>query len=272
MHMNKKLNDSLEALKKFASDLGHWPFRSEWDSYAKENGYYLYQTIYYHTEKSWEELRKEFGFQKKITRYTKDDCIAALKEAAEIYGPTIKRREYNEWAKEKDAPTAMQMVSIFGSYTKAKLAAGLIPNQISGKTFSDEEIIKALIDCSYAKGKLFSESEYEEWRAGRKDIPHIETIRKRFGGIPEAKKSLELDTYIGGENVNQLKEGVWKAYFYEFIRNSLSMESYEQWRKKKDAPSLTALRNHAGGFRKALECMLPVFLDELKKGDNNNEY
>lgn len=264
-----KLEKSIEALKQYASMLGYWPSISQWDEYAKEHGYMIFQTMRYHHEKSWEQLRKEFGFPKKQKRYTKEQCVEALRKAAEIYGPTISRKEYERWAREQeDVPSSVQISIVFGSYTQAKIEAGLVPNAVIGKTFSNEDIIQALQNCAKVKGKLFSETEYEEWRKGRKDIPHVETIRRRFGSVVEARKALGLEYYESGKNIFAWKDEDWKAYFFQFINHALSIDQYEKWAKENEAPSISALRRHAGGYRAALRQLLPIYLEELKKGEN----
>src|SRR5690606_18014903 len=133
-----------------------------------------------------------------------------------------------------------------------------------GKTFSNDEIANALKACAKEKGILFSDSEYEKWRAGRKDIPTIETVRKRLGSLVEAKKKLGLKGYIPGANLREYKENEWKSYFYDFIEDALSQDSYKQWAKQNNAPSPSVLHRHAGGHMKALLEILPIYIKEIK--------
>ena len=259
-----RLDASLEALKKYAEKLGFWPSLSEWNTYARENGYYQFQGIHYHTRKSWETLRKEFGFPTKQKKFTKEECIVALQKAAQKYGSALKRKEYNEWRKSNpDTPSAAQLVTVFGSYTKAKIEAGLLPNKIGGKTFSDEEIISALKKCAAEIGEKFSERQYEKWRNNRKNIPSIETIRKRFGSAVEARKKLGLDWFESGPQYKYNNEN-WQAPFMEFLREVLSSRNYARWAKRNGGPSLKAIRNNAGSYSKALEKMLKIFIEIQK--------
>lgn len=263
--MGDKLKESVEALKKYASDIGYWPPESEWNQHAKKKKLYVGQTIRLKTEKSWERLRKEFGFKPKNKTFSKEDCIRALKNAAEVYGPKLKRKEYEVWRKtQEDVPSPAQISLQFRSFTNAKIAAGLIPNQIIGKTFSNDEIANALKACAKEKGILFSDSEYEEWRAGRKDIPTIETVRKRLGSLVEAKRKLGLKGYIPGTNLREYKENEWKSYFYDFVEHALSQESYKKWAAVNNAPSASVLYRHAGGHTEALLKILPIYIKELK--------
>lgn len=261
----KDIKHTLEVLKQYASEIGYWPTESQWNQHAKKKNLYVGQTIRLKTEKSWEGLRKEFGFKPKNKTYSKEDCIQGLKKAAEVYGPKLKRKEYEVWRKtQEDVPSPAQISLQFRSFTNAKIAAGLIPNQILGKTFSNDEIANALKACAKEKGILFSDSEYEEWRDGRRDIPTIETVRKRLGSLVEAKQKLGLQGYLPGTNLRAYKENEWKSYFYDFIEDSLSQESYKKWAKRNNAPSISALYRHAGGHTEALLEVLPIFLEEHK--------
>ena len=259
-----RLDASLTALKKYAEKLGYWPSISEWNAYARENGYYQFQGLHYHTKKSWETLRKEFGFPTKQKKFTKEECIEALQKAAEKYGPAIKRKEYNEWQKKHpNTPTSAQLATVFGSYTNAKIEAGLLPNQVGGKTFTDEEIISALKECAAGIGEKFSEAQYEKWRNGRRNIPSIETIRKRFGSAVEARKKLGLDSFEPGPQYKYDNER-WQAPFMEFLREVLSSKNYARWAERNNGPSLKAIRNNAGSYSKALEKMLKIYIKMQK--------
>lgn len=255
-----RLNISLTALKNYAIEQGYWPSLREWNTYARENGYYQFQGIHYHTKKSWETLRKEYGFPPKQKKYSKEDGIAALLQAAEKYGPAIKRKEYNEWRKNHpNTPTSAQLVTMFGSYTNAKIEAGLVTNKIGGKTFTNEEIIFALKKCAEEIGEKFSESQYEKWRKGRKNIPNIETIRKRFGSAVEARKKLGLDAFESGPQY-KYNDQKWQTPFMSFLREVLSSRNYARWAKRNNAPSLKAIRDNAGSYSNALEKMLEIYL------------
>lgn len=264
----QKLKESLDALVQYARKLGHFPSTADWRKYANEHGYYSAVTIMTHTQKSWEMLRKQLGFEPKIKSYTKEECIKALRKAAEVYGIFIRRREYEEWAKKQgNVPTAAQLISIFGNYTEAKIASGLFPNEPFGKKYTDEECLEALKACEKDIGPLFSETDYLEWQKNHPEYPHFETIRKHFGGFNKAKEYLQLATYNKGKNINALEKEEWKSYFYRFIQDMLSIESYEKWAKENNGPSLTTIFRHAGGHKKALLKLLPVYIEELRKNE-----
>lgn len=99
-------------------------------------------------------------------------------------------------------PTPAQIASRCGGFNCAKELAGLVPNRVIGKTFDDEEIRQALLDCAGNLGKnKFSEDEYTRWRTmktGKRKLRPINNcsaevcreLPKGFGGggcrIPQA--------------------------------------------------------------------------------------
>ena len=191
----KSVSDTEKAMLKFASELGYWPSRTQWDRYAKENGYMTFVGIYYHTKKNWNAYREEFGFSPREKIFSREECVQAVRQVAESLGQFFARKEYDEWQKTKpDLPSIGQIAGRCGTWNRAKEEAELFTNAAWGKEFDDDEIIQALKDCSNALGTLFSESEYMAWNDGTK--PYIETIRKRMGSLVEAKKAMELETYF----------------------------------------------------------------------------
>lgn len=257
-----KLESTLKALKRFAKKQGYWPSITKWDDYARSNNYYTQQGLYYHGRKPWEIMRKEMGFAERNRRYTKEECIHALQEASEIYGHTIKRREYAEWRKENQGkPSPAQIALLFHSFNNAKADAGLIPNSVFGKVFTHEEIIDAIRKCSADLGELFSETDYEKWRNGNRNIPTIETIRKRIGSLVEAKRRMGLDSYEAGTQYKYTEER-WKIPFMDFLRDVLSSDNYKKWAKENDAPSMRALFDNVSGYTNALKEMLPLYIQD----------
>lgn len=262
-----EIQRSLEAAKMLAEQLGYWPSSRQWDKYAKENGFMTAGAIRYRTGKNWEDFRKEYGFSRKIREWTAEECIQALQQAAEELGEFFTKREYEAWQNsKKNAPTATQISRKFaGSFNNAKRAAGLLLNEPWGKFFSDTEILDALRECSKVYGSLFSEKDYEKWREDFPDAPNIETIRSRFGGVPEAKKILGLD-YYEPSGYAKFDNGRWEDYFLRFLAHALNIENYKTWAKENDGPSINALADNAGGYEQALLAMLPKYIEKIKAG------
>jgi len=267
MHLaaeNKRLDKTLKILKKYAEANG-WPSQKEWDEYARENNLYSFMGIYYITKLNWETLRQELNIPPRNKTFSRDECIQALKQAAEEYGIFIKRSEYAEWQKNhRDMPTPAQISRRCGGFNKAKELAGLVPSRVLGRTIDDEEIYKALYDCSKDLGKIkFSEAEYLEWRQKQKtERPHIETIRVRLGGfLPEAKKKLDLNTYYAGPQ-EKYNETNWLPAVIRFIEDALKLENYEKWRQENDGPSLSVLRRFSGGYNDAVKKALIKYIEK----------
>jgi hypothetical protein len=259
---NERLKKTIRELKKYAEANG-WPSQNQWNAYAKKNDLYTTMGIYYITKLSWDSFRQSLNIPPRNKTFSKENCIQALKKAAEEYGIFIKRSEYTEWQKRhRDMPTAAQISRRCGGFNTAKELAGLVPNEAVGRTINDEEIRKALTDCARDLGRTkFSEAEYLEWRQNQ-DIerPHIETIRVRLGGfLPEAKKKLDLDTYHAGPQ-EKYNETNWLPAVIKFVEEALKLENYEKWLQENSGPSLTVLRRFAGGYKGALKEALSRFI------------
>jgi len=260
----KSVASTEQAMLNYAKELGYWPSRSQWDKYARENGHMSFVGVYYHTRKGWEAYREQFGFPPREKVFTKDDCISALHQAAQELGQFFTRREYDEWQKKRpDLPSIGQFAGRCGTWNKAKEEAELFTNAAWGKEFDDNEIIQALKDCSAALGPLFSEAEYMAWNDGTR--PHIETIRKRMGSLPEAKKAMELETYHQGKQT-KYTDGRWQEPFLHFISDSLKSDRYFEWAKENGGPSNKALFDNAGGYEKALLEILPLYIEKVTAG------
>ena len=96
-----------------------------------------------------------------------------------------------------------------------------------------------------------------------KNIPSIETIRKRFGSAVEARKKLGLDWFESGPQYKYNNEN-WQAPFMEFLREVLSSRNYARWAERNGGPSLKAIRDNVGSYSKALEKMLKIFIETQK--------
>lgn len=262
-----KLQETQTALCNYASQHG-WPSMSEWNKYAKTHGYLGTQGIYHHTRQKWEDYRKSLGFPPRNKSFTKEECIEAIKKAAIELGEFFTKKQYTKWQKaHPNFPSPGVITNRFESWNAAKIAAGLVPNASWGKEFSDEEILTALKDCAQALGtKLFSEEEYMKWRGKNTALPHIETIRKRFGGLAKAKEAVGLESYKQGGRELQYAEGRWKESFLLFLRQQLSCYTYEKWAKENNGPSMNVLREYAGGYEKALLECLNLYIQKIKEG------
>lgn len=260
-----KLIETETALREYASRKG-WPSQKEWTAYAKEHDLLGWQGANYRTGMNWETYRKHLGFPTRSHHHTYKECIDAIKEASENLGQFFTRKEYEAWQSSRpDLPTHHVISRRCGGWNGAKVEADLLPNLVWGKEFTDDEIISALKACANSLGTLFSEDEYLKWRGNNPDLPHVETIRKRLGGMPEAKKKMGLESYQPGPNP-VYSDGRWKEPYMNFLRDQLKHSSYEEWLKNNDGPSLDAIWKHAGGYEKALIESLQLYIEKIKAG------
>jgi len=172
-----------------------------------------------------------------------EKSIKALTEYSKQHGfPTV--REWEKYAKEKGYFSIGQLIRLFqGKFNNAKLAAGL-PVFISEDKFSNDDIVKAIKACSvYYNHRKFSEAEYMEWREQEKvNRPHIETIRKRLGFLPEVKTMLNMDTYeIHAVTNPELTKEYCLSVVRKFISEMLSNENYVKWAKENNMPAYSTI-------------------------------
>jgi len=253
-------------LREYASLRG-WPSQSEWNTYAKEKGYLGVQGIYYHTRKNWNDYRDLLGFLPRAHRFSKEECLDAIRMASKELGQFFTRKQYEEWQKLHPTFPNHQVISgRCGGWNIAKVSVGLLPNDSWGKEFTEEEIIDSLRKCSKSLGPLFSEEEYMAWRSKNPDTPSIETIRKRLGGLPEAKRKMGLESYDAGGPEFQYSEGRWREPFLRFLRDQLTHTAYEGWLRENEGPGLKALTDHAGGYEKSLLECLRLFIEKVESG------
>ena len=139
--MSDKIVITEQAIKKYAESLGYWPSKRQWGKYAKENAHMSFLGLYYHTKKSWNTYRVEFGFPVREKVFTRGECVQAIRQAAESLGQFFSRKEYEEWQKSHPGlPTPPQISRRCNGWNVAKQEADLVPNQIWGKQFDDPRI------------------------------------------------------------------------------------------------------------------------------------
>lgn len=112
-------SDCLEALNEAANQLGRTPTMDEYDSMNLSPSA---STIADHCG-TWQLAVAKAGLDRKSHReYTEENCINALKNAADIIGSEPSLSKYNELGLR---PSASTIQEIFGSWSEAKKAAGV---------------------------------------------------------------------------------------------------------------------------------------------------
>lgn len=263
----RNLEQSLNAVHQYAESIGYWPTQKQWNKHAKENGFYSIVGLYERLKKNWETIRNDMGYPSRNKKITEEDCIQAIKQAADSLGQFFTKREYAIWQKDfSELPTVAVISRRCGSWNKAKEKAELFVNNAYGKEFTVQEIFNALKDCAKINGKLFSEEQYLIWRNNNREIPHIETIRHKLGSLPEAKRKMDLESYNAGPQ-DKYSDDQWKEPFMRFIVDMLNHNKYIEWSKEsEDRPSMSAIADNAGGYEKALLKMLLVYMEKIKAG------
>lgn len=225
-------NEAYKHVKEAIDYFGCFPTIREYQVWAKENGKIGYDTVVKLTNKKWRELKEELAAHTD-KRLKEDVIIFHLKEAAKIYGDNFSKRNYMEYAKEiKNAPTINHVTTIFSTFNRAKIVAGLTPN----KFYTDNRVNKhtclnALKMCAKELEKdAFIEDEYEEWMAHKKkegiNYPSAVTIRNRFGLFSSALKKASLKT------VHEITEEDVYESALEFLLDAVTKEKYNEWAKK----------------------------------------
>lgn len=269
MEKNQRLLETEKALIEYAETYG-WPSQKEWNKYAEEHGYFNVPSLYYYTKELWSQIRDRLGFKPRKHHFTKEECIDAIIRASQEYGIFLTQNQYEDWIKLNPENPGLGVVhGRFGSWNTAKIEAGLIPNNSPGlsKEFTETELLEALKKCATALASdLFTEAEYMAWRANNPDIPHIETVRKKLGGLPEAKRKMGLRSYDAGFQDPIWSDGQWKKPLLDFLCNQVSVSSYREWAKQNNGPCTDIFYEYAEGWDKALIECLELLIIKIKEG------
>jgi hypothetical protein len=140
------------------------------------------------------------------TRYTREDLLAVLRQAADEIGELLPVFAYNQWARQRNsddaragrppsAPHHQTFAKRLGSWRKAKAAAGLPitkprpPKRPASQSYSDVELERAMLLAISALGPEVTHNQFRWWRkrhkaklaaAGQRPvrIPNVEALRR----------------------------------------------------------------------------------------------
>ncbi|MCT6515373.1 hypothetical protein N0B30_22350 (plasmid) [Bacillus subtilis] len=209
----------IEALQQKAKELGRTPKGKEVSQY---------KSILKHFG-SFNAGLEAAGLASNTTRkrtYTESDLIEILQQKAKELGRPPKTREVKQWA---------TIIKHFGSFNKGLKAAGLTPNKMKIKTYTEKELIEALQQKAKELGRLPQGREIKQWA----------TIRKRFGSF---HKGLEAAGLIPN---NTRKKPYTKESLIEILRQKAKeLGRPPKTREVKQAGSII---KHFGSFSKGLE-------------------
>jgi len=263
----EKAERTLREILRLTEEKGYWPSINEWDRHAKANGFLTAVGLYYYVPKPWERLREEMGYPPRAKKLTPEEALEYLHQASQELGISFTRKEYTEWQqKNPDAPTPTRIARRFGGWAKAMEAAGLIPGLHVGKVWSDEKLLEILLKAADCMGHDLSESDYKAWRKMQKEeTPSVETLRTRFKSWNAVKEAVHLKTFPPGPYANcRWNQGEWLPYLVRFVKEQLSVASYEKWAEKNGAPSVKSLRDYAGTWLNSLFAALDFYINKRK--------
>ncbi|WP_088832749.1 hypothetical protein [Paenibacillus tyrfis] len=259
--MSKRFEESIERLQEYAREHG-WPTVQQWNSFAKKQGLLQTGAILRFTKKSWRQICEQYGFPFTFNRYTKNDCIAAIIEAASVVGSSLTKIQYEEFRKGKDLPSISNINTLCTGWNAAKREAGLEENQTAKMPYTDEELLGALSAAAKDLGEKFSYLQYQEWNNG--EYPHYLSILNRYGSIEEAKKRRDLPSFkVGGQE--KYPDGYWKEALKKFVIQNISRDDYEAWARKNTAPSVQVIYDDKGSYEAAVLEILLEHVEYLKR-------
>ncbi|MEC0394649.1 hypothetical protein P8832_23105 [Bacillus subtilis] len=209
----------IEALQQKAKELGRTPKGKEVSQY---------KSILKHFG-SFNAGLEAAGLASNTTRkktYTESDLIEILQQKAKDLGRTPKTREVKQWA---------TIIKHFGSFNKGLEAAGLTPNKMKIKTYTEKELIEALQQKAKELGRLPQGREIKQWA----------TIRKRFGSF---HKGLEAAGLIPN---NTRKKPYTKESLIEILRQKA--KELGRAPKTKEVKQKAIIIKHFGSFNAGLK-------------------
>jgi len=197
-----------------------------------------------------------------LNKNKKPNCIKALQQAALELGESFSMNKYDCW-RSSDMPSSDQIRRLFGTFNKAKKAAGLEVN--IAKFTSPEHIIKKLRESIEPLGYTPTLQEYTDLKLS----PTATTIRSygltwgeamRMAGYSPRK----VDFLTTEKMIDRLSK---------YVASRGRVVSYPQYLndyKKRDLPAPSVLARNFGSFKKAIEAagaVTPYRMLEYTKDD-----
>lgn len=202
----------------------------------------------------WNNAKEKAGEELNSKRYTKQECINALKYVVDKLdkSPTIK--EYKKHKKDEN-PTLRPIRNHFGSLNRLKQKLDLDYHK---KNYDKQDCIDAL---TYVKEKINKSPTVEEYRENKKDEHPCESlISEKFSSFNDAKKNAGLDInkntkkgYSKKECISALKN------IRDKINESPSVSQYEKNRSKEQPPRNYISRKFGGWNQAKREAELEIY-------------
>ena len=167
----------LDALRRFELELGRQPTSQD---FLRPPAGYPNTAIIARKLGSWSAACRELGWSARQTMIADDtQMLAALRTTAAEIGPSFGVHQYTTIATARHWPSAKAIADRFGTWNKAKSAAGL-PTHPNERGWSAEQLARALRALAR---RLRRTPLAKDWDAHAPELgwPHSETVQRRLG-------------------------------------------------------------------------------------------
>lgn len=179
---------------------------------------------------------------------TEAEIIQALQTAASLT-PSLTVTQYQRWSQGENAPTFLDILSVYGTWTNALKASGLL----EVRRYETQEIILALRIASKQEGRLTS-ANYRQWAEG-KDVPSIGDIITHFGSWSLAIKAVDRleEQHFAVQPEREKVEMVQALFEAHRILKPFNAITYQKWAKRFQKPSVAKVSRRFGSWKRALD-------------------
>lgn len=125
-------------------------------------------------------------------RYTDEDIVRALREAAFIQGDPMSKVAYDEYVEAFGGPSGVLVAKRFGTWKKACQAAGLGVSTLPGncnRRWGQGQLVDILLDYFNSTTARGTFDDYARWASQESGRPSAPTVRNRFGSWTAAKRA-----------------------------------------------------------------------------------
>lgn len=176
------------------------------------------------------------------------EITRALQMAASLT-PSLTVKQYQLWSKDRDVPTFLEVLHVYGSWTNALREAGLL----EARRYEAQELVHALRLAVQHEGSLTS-THYQHWAEDR-DAPSLGDIINHFGSWSLAVKAVERleEEHFRVQAEREKAEMVQALFEAHRVLIHFDAISYQKWAKRFHKPSVAKVSRRFGSWKRALE-------------------
>lgn len=229
---------------------------------------------------SWHSAKKQADLKESKSskeKYTKKDCIQAIKNVSNKLGEPPSVKQYKKYRAD-NSPSIGPIIEKFGKWTNAKEKSNI---GFTNKNYSKEECINSLINVAKKIGEAPSENEYNKHRD--EDSPNSRDLINNFGNWNNTKEEAGLSGFSEQECLNSLRriaENIGesptikqykKQRYYNEPKSYFIRKKFETWNKAKKEADLKSFGN--SDYTKS-ECIKAIkrVSNRLNKSPSLKEY